>query len=156
MSKTPSARTIVWYAAINMILVAAFATIFNFFPDKVGTLRSAADFQSFSPLLAPKFADHLPALNLLWGLAFSLNAALLATKRWTPALRWAQALLDLGGAYVLARLVFDNPFLTVAGSASMRYLLTVVALVLVFRGARRINRLVDGRWLMFGADPAIE
>lgn len=156
MKKISSNRTIVLYAAINMLLIAVFATIFNFFPERVGTLRSAVDFKTFTPLLAPEFSDHLFVLNLWWGLAFSFYVALMATRRWTPALRWVQAALDLGGAYVLVRLAIAAPFLTAAGSASMRYLLATVALAMVLRGARRLNRLVDGRWLVFGSDPATQ
>jgi hypothetical protein len=141
-------------AVVNMLILAAVACLFNFWPEKVGTYRTAADLTTFTPLLAPAFADHLLGLNLWWGLSFAFNVVLLRTRRWTPALRWAEMALGFIGAYVLARLVVEGPFLTAAGGALVRYLLTFVVLAMVFGSARKLNRLVNGRWLVYGSDPA--
>jgi len=47
-----------------------------------------------------------------------------------------------------------GPYLPSAGGAFIRYLLADVALAVLFTAARRLNRLVNGRWLVFGPDPA--
>jgi hypothetical protein len=157
MDNKMTARIIVLRAGINMIIILAVAYLFNFLPEKVGVLRSANDLTTFTPVLAPEFADHLPGLNLWWGLALLFHAALLVMRRWTPALRWAQMALGFVGAYVLARIVFADPFLaTPFASGLIRYLLACAALALAFNSARRLNRLVNRRWLVYGSDPAHE
>ena len=156
MKKDPTSRVIVVGALINMLIIAAVAYLFNFLPEKVGTYRTVTDLTTFTPLLAPEFADHLLGLNLWWGLAFLLNLALLWTRRWTPALRWSQMALGFIGAYMLARIVVTGPFLPASGGEYIRYLLAFVVMGLLFASARRLNKLVNGRWLIFGPDPARE
>ena len=143
----------VWRPVMNMLLTVAIAYLFNFLPEKVGVYRSAADLDTFAPLLAPEFSAHLPGLNVWWGLSFTFHLAMLALKRWTPALRWAQAGLGFVGAMVLARLALVGPFLPSAGVVVIRYLLAAVAVAMLFTAARQLNALVNGRWLVFGPDP---
>lgn len=156
MSKDTKTRMLVLSSIINTAIIAAVAVVFNFLPERVGVYRTVTDLSTFTPLLAPEFSNHLLGLNVWWGLAFSFHIALLATKRWTPALRWTQMALGFVGAFVLARLAVDAPFVPPAGAEFVRYLLVCVVLAQIFTGARRLNRLVDGRWLVFGPDPARE
>lgn len=143
-------------SVLSMLLIAAVIFVFNFLPEKVGFYKSAADLDSFTPLLAPAFVYYLPGLNLWCGLACAYHIALLSTRRWTPALRWAQVALGFIGVFVLARIVFDAPFLPSANILLVRYLLASVVLAMVFTSTRRLNRLVNGRWFVFGPDPARE
>lgn len=143
---------------VSMLAILATAVLFNFFPEKVGIFRTATDVTSFTPVLAPEFSVHLPWLNLWWALAFSLCLVRLWMKRWTPALRWADMLLGFFGAYVLARMVLGSEelFLSSIGDALGRYILAFPALALTFSSVRKLQELVNGRWLVFGSDPVQE
>lgn len=156
MNKDTKTRMLALSSIINAVMIAVVTVVFNFLPEKVGIYRTVSDLSTFTPLLAPEFSNHLLGLNVWWGLAFSFHIALLATKRWTPALRWTQMALGFVGAFVLTRLAVDVPFLPSAGAALIRYLLVCVVLAQIFTAARRLNRLVNGRWLVFGPDPARE
>lgn len=154
MQKNRTTRFIMVQALASMTLIAAFACLFNLFPDKVGTYRTIGDRTTFTPMLAPAFGDHLLGLNLWWVLGFVFNIFLLRTGRWTPALRWVEVALGLLGAYVLARLIISGPFLPAAGGELVRYLLAFAVLGMLFDAVRKLNRLVNGRWLVYGPDPA--
>ncbi|MEJ2305325.1 MAG: hypothetical protein P8Y14_27705, partial [Anaerolineales bacterium] len=98
----------VWVAG-EMIVILAVIVLFNFFPDKVGVLVSLTDPQSFIPLLAPEFMDHLAWLNLWWGLALLLAGAKLIIGRWRTAMRWAEIGLQFFAGFILFRLVMGGP-----------------------------------------------
>lgn len=93
----------------EMIAILAVAVVFNFFPDKIGVLVSLNDPQSFIPLLAPEFIDHLSWLNLWWGLALLLGGVKLIFGRWRTAMRWAEVGLSLLAGFILFRLVTGGP-----------------------------------------------
>lgn len=156
MKRNRTTKLILVQTLVSMVIIAAFAFLFNFFPEKVGTYRTIGDQTTFTPMLTPPFDDHLLGLNLWWALGFVFNIFLLQTGRWTPALRWAEVALGLLGAYVLARLVISGPFLPAAGGEMVRYLLAFAVLGMLFDAVRKLNRLVNGRWLIFGSDPARE
>lgn len=153
MKKESTGRFIIVRAVVNVVIIAAVAYLFNFLPEKVGTYRTLADVTTFTPLLAPEFAEHLAGLNLWWGMTFLFNLALLWTRRWTPALRWAQMGLGFIGAYLLTRIAVTDPFLPASGSDLIPYLLAFVVLGIIFGSARKLNKLVNGRWLVYGPDP---
>lgn len=98
---------------IAMCIVIALATLFNFYPQHVGFWRSAADLQSFTPLLGPGFDQFLPWLNTYWLWAFGLCLAHLGLRRWTPLTRLADLALDLFGAAICAAMFTGTPFLQV-------------------------------------------
>ncbi len=94
---------------IEMALILAIMLLFNFFPDRIGMVRSLADPSSFRPLLAPEFQAHMPWLNLYWGLALSLCAINLAFGRWNIYSRLAEIGLSVLAAYILLRMVTGGP-----------------------------------------------
>ncbi len=100
---------------IEMALILAFMVLFNFFPDRIGMVRSLLDPSSFRPLLAPEFQDHMPWLNLYWGLALSLCAINLAFRRWNIYTRSAEFGLNLLAAYILLRMVLGGPLVLYPG-----------------------------------------
>jgi hypothetical protein len=100
--------------AVALCLIAAASVLFNFFPEKVGIIRSLTDPSSFTPLLAPEFQTHLRLLNLYWGLAFSLGIANLVTLRWNDFTRCIEVALSLLGICILMELSLGGP-LTVYG-----------------------------------------
>lgn len=136
-------------ALVSMAIIAVFACLFNFFPDKVGTYRISGGSTTFTPMLAPAFEDHLLGLNLWWSLAFVLNIFLLRAGRWTAGLRWAEVAVELLGAFVLARLVISGPFLPVAGGVPLRYLFGFAVLGMLFDAVRKLINLLNGRWPVY-------
>jgi hypothetical protein len=72
---------------------------------------SAADPDSFVPLLASEFQAHMPWLNIWWGSSLVLAVGKLMTRHWTQALRWADLALRLFGVAVLVRLITGGPLL---------------------------------------------
>ncbi len=98
---------------IGICITVACATIFNFFPEKVGYYKTIVDSASFVPLLGPGFATYLPWLNLWWGLVFSLQVAHLSLGRWITVTRWSDLGLDVLGAAVLLATAGGQPFLQV-------------------------------------------
>ena len=87
--------------------------VFNAFPQWIGTYRSLDDPSSFVPLLAPEFQVHMPALNIWWALALTLDLLLLGLRRWTPAMRWADLGLTVFGMIILANMLAGPPILAV-------------------------------------------
>lgn len=49
---------------VNICVIAAASVLSNFFPERVGMIKSATDPSSFTPLLAPEFQSYLSWLNL--------------------------------------------------------------------------------------------
>lgn len=158
MSNTWESRGTALRSMASMVAILAVVILFNFYPEKVGYFRTATDANSFTPVLAPEFSVHLPWLNLWWGLGFSLCLVRFWLRRWTPALRWADMLLGFFGAYLLARMVMGSEpiFLSSIGNALGRYILAFPALALAFSSVRKLQKLVNGRWLVLGSDPVRE
>ncbi len=96
---------------VEMVLVLAAMVLFNFFPDRIGFIRSLTDPSSFRPLLAPEFQEHLPWLNVYWGLALTLCAVNLTLGRWTLTTRWAELGLNALAAYILWRMLLGGPLI---------------------------------------------
>ena len=96
---------------VELFLIIAVAILFNFFPQRVGFVRSAADPTSFTPLLGPGFAAFLPWLNTYWLWAFCLCLAHLVLRRWTLATRLTDLGLDLCGTAIFALMFADTSFL---------------------------------------------
>lgn len=90
-------------------LIAAIAIVLNFFPEKVGVIKSLTDPSSFTPLLAPEFQVHMPMLNLYWGFAFSLCIANLALRRWNIVTRCVELGLNFLALAILAQMVLGGP-----------------------------------------------
>ncbi len=100
---------------IGMVLILAIMLLFNVFPDQIGIIRSPMDPASFKPLLAPEFQEHMPWLNLIWGLTLTLCAVNLAFGRWNIYSRWAELGLNVLGAYILWRMMLGGPLLVYPG-----------------------------------------
>jgi hypothetical protein len=98
---------------INLCFITGAIVLFNFFPDRVGTIHSLDQPSSFVPLLAPEFQGYLPVLNAWWGLALALNLAHLGYRRWTPLKRWADLGLTVFGLAILANMLSGPPILAV-------------------------------------------
>ncbi len=45
---------------VEMVLILALMILFDFFPERIGIIRSLSDPSSFRPLLAPEFQQHMP------------------------------------------------------------------------------------------------
>lgn len=58
-------------------------------PDRIRFTKTITDPSTFVPLLASEFKNHLPWLNLWWGLTLVLSLVNLYYRRWQPATRWA-------------------------------------------------------------------
>jgi hypothetical protein len=97
---------------VEMVLILAVMVLFDFFPDRIGMIRSLLDPSGFRPLLAPEFQDHMPWLNLYWGLVLSLCALNLSLGTWNKYTRWAELGLNALAAYILLRMVLGGPLST--------------------------------------------
>ncbi len=130
-------------ALASICLITACLVIFNFFPEKVGYVRTIADPTSFVPLLAPGFAAFLPWLDLWWALALALEFRHLARGSWTAAMQWGRLGLDVMGAIILAALAAAAPF--VGGPATMiiaRFALPVASIVMLIGALAQLIRLL--------------
>ena len=155
-------------AAVCAIVVAA--VVLNFFPERIGVVKSLLDPGSFVPLLRPEFEAHLPWLNLWCGLALTVNLVNLFHGRWQPATRWADLALSVLGICILFRLAGGDPVVRL-GSAwaawldwsgawvertlSVLYKVALVsALVLqIMASSKKLLRLIGGRltWPLYRA-----
>jgi hypothetical protein len=104
-------RIHVGWVVVEICFLIAVLVVFNAFPEWIGVYGSAVEPDTFVPLLAPEFQMHLPWLNIWWGSSLLLAVGKLTNRRWTVALRWADALVHLFGLYVLLRLVRGGPIL---------------------------------------------
>jgi hypothetical protein len=130
---------------IGLCFVVGLATLFNFYLQHVGFWRSAADPQSFTPLLAPSFARFLPWLNTYWLWAFGLCVAHLALRRWTPVTRLLDLALDLFGAAICFAMFRDAPFLQVpVATTAARWALAVVGVACLLGALDQFGRLLRG------------
>ena len=131
---------------VELGFIVAASILFNMFPDKVGFVRSLAEPDSFTPLLAPEFQVHLPLLNLCWGLGFSLGLANLFTQRWTLVTRSIQVALDTLGIVVLIELVLGGP-LTIYGwlDLALKFGLAVAIIPAIIDAFRNLAHLLDGQ-----------
>ena len=130
---------------VEMVLILAVMVLFDFFPDRIGMSRSLTDPSSFRPLLAPEFQEHMPWLNLYWGLALSLCALNLSLGRWTLYTRWAEFGLGALAAYIMLRMVLGGPLtvypvLTMLAKFGLIIALVVSSLDLIAKLMRLLAR----------------
>jgi hypothetical protein len=140
---------------VRLFFIVAAAVLFNFFPQKVGYIRTATDPSSFTPLLGPGVRSFLPWLNLWWGLAFGLEIAHLILRRWITTTRWIGLALDVFGAVVLGAAAADTPFVEIPfvtpiarlalGLASIALLLSALVQFLRLLGRRPEPNLEGGK-----------
>lgn len=128
---------------VNICLIVAASVLFNFFPEKVGMIRSATDPSSFTPLLAPEFQSYLSWLNLWWGLAFSVYLVHLILRRWTVVTQWVDLALRVFGAFLLGWMVLGAPFIVVPWvSVTVKFILAVVCVLTLIGAGKHFNRLL--------------
>lgn len=136
--KDDSDRVHVVGTLVEICLITAVAIVLNFFPEKVGIIRSLTDPASFTPLLAPEFQVHLPMLNLYWGLATSLCIVNLTLRRWNIVTRCAELGLNFLALAILAQMVLGGPVAVSPGiTLVIKFGLTIAiipACVTVIRG----------------------
>jgi hypothetical protein len=94
---------------VDLCLVVMGGVLFNLFPDRIGYYVSLAEPWRFTPLLAPEFSAHLPALNLYLTLACSLCAVNLTLLRWNIYTRSADAALKILGVIIMLQMVAGGP-----------------------------------------------
>jgi hypothetical protein len=130
---------------VELGFIVAASIMFNMFPEKVGFVRSLAEPDSFTPLLAPEFQVHLPLLNLCWGLGFSLSIANLFTQRWTVVTRCIQVALSTLGILVLIELVLGGP-LTIYGwlDLALKFGLAMAIIPAIIDAIKHLAYLLDG------------
>jgi len=130
---------------IGLCFVMGLAILFNLYPQHVGIWRSAADPQSFTPLLCPSFARFMPWLNTCWLWAFGLCVAHLTLRRWTPVTRLLDLALDLFGAAICFAMFRDMPFLQVpVATTVIRWTLPVVGVACLLGALDQLGRLLRG------------
>ena len=130
---------------IGLCLVMGLAILFNLYPQHIGFWRSAADPQSFTPLLAPSLARFLPWLNSYWFWAFGLCVAHLTLHRWTPVTRLLDLALDLFGAAICFAMFSDMPFLQVpVATTAVRWSLTVMGVGCLLGALDQLGPLLRG------------
>lgn len=96
---------------IRIFFLIGALVLFNAYPQWIGTYRSLDDPSTFVPVLAPEFQVHMPALNVWWALALTLNFLVLGLRRRTPATRWADLGLTVFGMAILANMLAGPPIL---------------------------------------------
>lgn len=128
---------------VNICVIAAASVLFNFFPERVGMIKSATDPSSFTPLLAAEFQSYLSWPNLWWGLAFSLHLVHLILRRWTVVTQWVDLALRVFGAFLLGWMVLGAPFIVVPwGSVTVKFILAVVCVLTLIGAGKHFNRLL--------------
>lgn len=129
---------------VEMVLILAVMVMFDFFPDRIGIVRSLTDPFNFRPLLAPELQEHLPWLNLYWGLALGLRALNLTLERWNLYTRCAELGLNALAVYILLRMVLGGPLIIDPGLTMLVKFALAVALILTgIEVIHEVGRLLD-------------
>jgi len=94
----------------------AFAIVlFNFYPDWVAvSFREGVGWVQSGTVLSNAFFGLLPWLTLAWAAKIAVDVALLARGRWTRALRWMFAAVQVFMIGVLAAMLFGAPIIDLA------------------------------------------
>ena len=131
----------------QIFFILAAAILFNFFPQSIGYVKSAADPGTFTPVLGPSFAAFMPWLNTLWFWSFCLCLAHLTLRRWTAVTRSIDLVLDLCGAAIVGLMFFASPFrdLPVVTTA-IRSALAVLVFVFLLEALQQLVMLVRALW----------
>jgi hypothetical protein len=93
----------------EIFVFLALIAIFNFFPQWIGAVVSFEGQSGFLPLLGPEFKNHLPWLNIWWGLTVALNLVLFRQGHWHKATRWVDFGLSVFGTFVIFQLIRSAP-----------------------------------------------
>lgn len=143
-AKADSDRVHVVGTIVEVGLIAAVAIALHFFPEKVGVIKSLTDPSSFTPLLAAKFQDHMPMLNLYWGLAASLCIANLTLRRWNIVTRCAELGLNILALSILVQMVLGGP-ITVSPGITMliKFGLAIAVIPTCVTVVREIHELIS-------------
>lgn len=123
--------------------IVACVVLFNFFPRWVGVHTFANGEWRSLPVLLPEFSRYLPALNAWWGLAFLVDLLVLRRGRWSRRLRWAQLLLGVLGAGILAVILLGPPVFRL--DPIVRSVLAVCLLIALIESGVRLFRLARER-----------
>lgn len=96
-------------ALFSIAGLAFLMVLFNYFPQFVGMVTVEDEALVLVPLFASHFyADYLPLLNVLWGLALGLQAMLLVSQRWTVFTRAADFGLAMLGLAIIFMVATDG------------------------------------------------
>jgi hypothetical protein len=118
----------------EIVFTVVALVVFNVFPEWVGfnfraSINDAPARWISIPMLAPVFFTlYLPLLNVQWVARILLDVVLLRQGRWQRLTRLADFLLTAFGGYILYRMVFGPPLLTMdaISSASLRETLSKI------------------------------
>jgi hypothetical protein len=103
------------------IAFCAFAIVlFNFYPDWIGiTFKQGAGWVKTGTILTPFFFSLLPWLTIAWVAKIAVDVALLAKGRWTRALRWGFAAVQVFMIGVLATMLFGAPIIDLSSISAI-------------------------------------
>jgi hypothetical protein len=94
--------------AFNVVAIV----LFNFYPDWVAvSFRQGVGWVHSGTILSNAFFSFLPWLTLAWAAKIAFDVALLAKGRWTRALRWGYAAVQVFMIGVLAATLFGAPII---------------------------------------------
>jgi hypothetical protein len=150
---------------VESVLLVLALVVFNFFPQWVGvgfvgSIDGAPIGWHMRPLLSPGFfTAYMPLLNVLWIATLVFNLVLLRQGRWQRLTRVMDLVLTVGAAFVLYRMAFGPPILTMDAiqSASLRDLLDSVLtgllkVALIIGLIATIGQAVHKLYLIFRAE----
>ena len=143
-AKADSERVHVIGTIVEVGLITAVATVLNFFPEKVGIIKSLTDPVSFTPLLAPEFQVHLPMLNPYWGFAASLCVVNLTLRRWNIVTRCAELALNILALSILVQMVLGGPIAVSPGiTMVIKFGLATAVIPTCITVVREIHQLIS-------------
>jgi hypothetical protein len=106
------------YSPVELTLGVIFPllaiVVFNAFPHWLIAGERPADSRVLIAVLDPAFAVHIPWLTAVWGMEIALRLVVLAQRRWTAGLRWAEYIVSLASLAVTFRIFLSDP-LTING-----------------------------------------
>lgn len=93
--------------------------IFNFYPDLVGiSYKEGGSWVQTGTILTDAFFSLLPWLTAAWAAKIAIDVALLARRRWTSALRWLFAAVEVFMMGVLAAMLFGEPIIDLSSASA--------------------------------------
>jgi hypothetical protein len=98
--------------AADIAFNVAAIVLFNFYSDWVGVFfRQGVGWVQSGTVLSDAFFSFLPWLTIAWAAKIAFDVALLAKGRWTRALRWVFAAVQVFMIGVLAAMLFGAPII---------------------------------------------